>query len=105
MADPLLRRRALSDPDLFRLRDSEALRKLLRALHRRSLPFLAPPAASSPDRDRLGPLCVLAALARVALEENARDGYRALERGVALTPVRTLGLAWKGCAVVSGQED
>jgi phytoene synthase len=37
----------------------------------------------------------MAAIYRTLLDEIARDGYRVLERRVALTPIRKLWLAWR----------
>lgn len=93
-----LARRGISPTDLLRRCDGEPLRDLLGALHRRSLAFLDLPASlPSSERTRLRSLCVLAALARATLEEIARDGYRVLDHGVELTPLRKLWLAWRGC--------
>jgi 15-cis-phytoene synthase len=38
---------------------------------------------------------IMAAIYRTLLEEIARDGYRVLDRRIALTPLRKLWIAWK----------
>ncbi len=37
----------------------------------------------------------MAAIYRALLDEIARDGYRVLDRRIALTPIRKLWIAWK----------
>lgn len=90
-----LARHGLAESEVLQLRESEALRDVLAALHERSARLLVPgPTVPPGARARLAPLFALAAIARTTLEEVARDGYRALDRGVTLTPVRKLWLAW-----------
>lgn len=90
-----LARRGLAETEVLLLRENEALRDVLAALHEHSVRLLALPAILPPStRAGLVPLFALAAIARTTLEEVARDGYRVLDRGVALTPVRKLWLAW-----------
>ena len=47
------------------------------------------------DRERSAPGLVMAAIYRTLLDEIARDGYRVLDRRIALTPLRKLWIAWK----------
>ncbi|MEO6929023.1 MAG: squalene synthase HpnD, partial [Casimicrobiaceae bacterium] len=37
----------------------------------------------------------MAAIYRTLLDEIARDGYRVLDRRIALTPLRKLWIAWR----------
>jgi 15-cis-phytoene synthase len=71
--------------ELFRLQAERA-----RACYRRALGLLA-------DEDRHGQRSgiVLATLHLSLLDEMERDGYRLLERQVALTPLRKLWIAWR----------
>jgi phytoene synthase len=52
--------------------------------------------AQLPDRDRKAQRAglAMAAIYRTLLDEIARDGYRVLDRRVALTPLRKLWIAW-----------
>ncbi|HET9470005.1 MAG TPA: squalene/phytoene synthase family protein, partial [Usitatibacter sp.] len=47
------------------------------------------------DRRNQRPGLVMAAIYRALLEEIRRDGYRVLDRRIALTPLRKLWIAWK----------
>jgi phytoene synthase len=53
--------------------------------------------ASLPSADRRAqrPGLVMAAIYRTLLDEIERDGYRVLDRRIALTPLRKLWIAWK----------
>ena len=44
---------------------------------------------------RSGPGLIMAAIYRTLLDEIERDGYRVLDRRIALTPLRKLWIAWK----------
>ena len=50
-----------------------------------------------PDEDRRAqrPGLIMAAIYRALLDEIERDGYRVLDRRIALTPLRKLWIAWK----------
>ncbi|MGF1527608.1 MAG: squalene/phytoene synthase family protein [Candidatus Competibacterales bacterium] len=61
----------------------------IRAYHRRALEQLP-----AEDRYGLRPLLINGRLTEAWLDEVAADGYRLLERGIALTPLRQLWLAW-----------
>lgn len=41
------------------------------------------------------PGLIMAAIYRALLAEIRRDGYRVLDRRIALTPIRKLWIAWK----------
>ena len=47
------------------------------------------------DRKRQRAGIAMAAIYRTLLDEIARDGYRVLERRIALTPLRKLWIAWR----------
>jgi len=90
MADFTLTRQSLYEPET-----SVALRALLTVQARRVREQLQRAESLLPgvDRQRQRPGLVLAALCRAALDEMERDGFRVLERRVALTPLRKLGIA------------
>jgi phytoene synthase len=47
------------------------------------------------DRRAQRPGLVMAAIYQALLDEIERDGYRVLDRRIALTPLRKLWIAWK----------
>jgi phytoene synthase len=47
------------------------------------------------DRRKQRPGLIMAAIYRTLLDEIERDGYRVLDRRIALTPLRKLWIAWK----------
>src|SRR4029077_9946607 len=47
------------------------------------------------DRRAQRPGLIMAAIYRTLLDEIERDGYRVLDRRIALTPLRKLWIAWK----------
>ena len=61
-----------------------------RAWYDRALAQLAPG-----DRRAQRASLAMAAIYRTLLDEIARDGYRVLERRIALTPIRKLWIAWR----------
>ena len=57
---------------------------------------VAAPAQLAPeDRRSQRAGLAMAAIYRALLDEIARDGYRVLDRRIALTPIRKLWIAWK----------
>ncbi|MFO1283400.1 MAG: presqualene diphosphate synthase HpnD [Burkholderiales bacterium] len=92
-----LARHAVAPSSLLRGRVDPGFRELMafevgRALgwYDRALAQLAPE-----DRRAQRAGIAMAAIYRTLLDEIARDGYRVLERRVALTPIRKLWIAWK----------
>jgi phytoene synthase len=47
------------------------------------------------DRKAQRPGIIMASIYRTLLDEIERDGYRVLDRRIALTPLRKLWIAWK----------
>jgi phytoene synthase len=61
-----------------------------RAWYQRALEKLAPA-----DRRAQRPGLIMAAIYRTLLDEIERDGFRVLDRRIALTPLRKFAIAWK----------
>lgn len=92
-----LARFAVTEADLFSGRVSPAFRALMgfqatraRNLYRAALAKL-PPADCRAQRPGL----VMAAIYRTLLDEIEADGFRVLDRRIALTPLRKLWIAWR----------
>jgi phytoene synthase len=80
---------------LFAPESSVALRALLTVQARRAREQFQRAESLLPERDRPGQRAglILAALYQARLDEMERDGFRVLERRVALTPLRKLWIA------------
>ena len=80
--------RGETTPEFFTLMAFEVERA--RSWHQQAL-------AQLPDRDRRAQRAgvAMAAIYRALLDEIERDGYRVLERRIALTPLRKLWIAWR----------
>jgi 15-cis-phytoene synthase len=85
-AEDILARR--EDPRFSALMAFEADRAI--GYYERACERLAPE-----DRRRQRAGLIMAAIYRATLEEIRRDGYRVLDRRIALTPLRKLWIAWK----------
>jgi phytoene synthase len=92
-----LQRFRVNDADVLACRHTPAFESLLAFEIERTLRQLDEALARLPAIDRAAqlPSVILARLARAQLEEVGRDGYRVLERRVALTPLRKLWIAWR----------
>jgi phytoene synthase len=90
MGDFQVSRQALHAPET-----SVALRALLTAQARRSREYLRRALEQLPGQDRYRQRAglILAAIYQATLDETERDGFRVLERRVALTPLRKLWIA------------
>jgi 15-cis-phytoene synthase len=92
-----LRRFGATESDMLACRHTPALESLLAYAAERARRLLDDADAHLPDCDRANQLPgqIQAALARVHLDEINADGYRTIERRLALTPIRKLWIAWK----------
>ena len=98
------RRRSLRTPSpaVLRAREEPGFRELMafeveraRAWYDRAMGQLAPR-----DRKAQRASLAMAAIYRALLDEIARDGYRVLDRRIALTPLRKLWIAWRTARAV-----
>jgi phytoene synthase len=92
-----LRRFRVAPSDILRARHSDAFVELMRFEVGRALERYDDALTKLPRIDRHAQRAgiALAAIDRALLAEIARDGYRVLERRVALTPLRKLWIAWR----------
>ncbi len=92
-----LRRFGVSETDILAGRHTLAFATLMRFEVDTALHYLDDALTELPHADRAHQLpgLVMAALARAQLDEIRRDGYRVLERHLALTPLRKLWIAWR----------
>ena len=81
--------------DVLRARASPAFVELMRFQTERARAWYDAALAALPDRDRHAQRAglAMAAIYRTLLDEIARDGYRVLDRRIALTPLRKLWIA------------
>ena len=81
--------------DVLRARASPAFVELMRFQTERARAWYDAAFAALPDRDRHAQRAglAMAAIYRTLLDEIARDGYRVLDRRIALTPLRKLWIA------------
>lgn len=98
-----LRRFGLAPHDLRAPTPPDPLARLLAFETARADQWLgeALDALPAADRRRLLPLTILARIERATLRELARDGAHLLERGVTLTPLRKLWIAWRSARLSS----
>jgi len=91
-----LRRFGVAEDDVLACRHTPAFEALMAHETGRATQLFDEAIARLPERDRARQLpgLIQAAIARMQLDEMRRDGYRALERHVALTPMRKLWIAW-----------
>ena len=92
-----LARFGLSVQDVLDRSDGEAFTKLMafQAERARSYYDLAFSKLAPEDRASQRAGLIMAAIYRTLLEEIERDGFRVLDRRVALTPLRKLWIAWR----------
>ena len=90
-----LARFGVAPSDVLRARPSPAFVELMRFETERARAWYDAAFAALPERDRHGQRAglAMAAIYRTLLDEIARDGYRVLDRRIALTPLRKLWLA------------
>jgi phytoene synthase len=83
--------------DILHARHSEAFHRLMLFQIERAERYYDQALAQLPKQDRKAqrPGLVMAAIYRTLLDEIRRDGCRALERRIALTPLRKLWIAWR----------
>lgn len=83
--------------DITGARHSEAFAALMRRQARRTESYYGRALEALPAEDRRAqrPGLILAAIQRSLLAEIEGDGFRVLERRVALTPLRRLWIAWR----------
>jgi 15-cis-phytoene synthase len=81
--------------DVLRARSSPAFVDLMRFQTERARAWYDAAFAALPARDRHAQRAglAMAAIYRTLLDEIARDGYRVLDRRIALTPLRKLWIA------------
>ena len=92
-----LARFGVSPSSILRRQPAEGFPALMAFQGDRAKTWLDRAMAKLAPRDRRAQRASLAmaAIYRTLLDEIARDGYRVLERRVALTPIRKLWLAWR----------
>jgi phytoene synthase len=90
-----LARFGVAASDVLRARPSPAFVELMRFETERARAWYGAAFAALPERDRHAQRAglAMAAIYRTLLDEIARDGYRVLDRRIALTPLRKLWLA------------
>ena len=90
-----LARFGVAPSDVLRARHSDAFVALMRFQVERARAWYDRALAKLPARDRRAQRAglAMAAIYRTLLEEIARDGYRVLDRRIALTPLRKLWIA------------
>jgi phytoene synthase len=90
-----LARFGVAPSDVLRARHSDAFVALMRFQVERARAWYDRALARLPARDRRAQRAglAMAAIYRTLLEEIARDGYRVLDRRIALTPLRKLWIA------------
>jgi phytoene synthase len=92
-----LARFGIAPEDLLQGRGGERFVELMRfqAERARSYYDLAQSRLAPEDRVAQRPGLIMAAIYRTLLDEIERDGFRVLDRRVALTPLRKLWIAWR----------
>jgi phytoene synthase len=87
----------VSEADLLHRQMSENFRRLMEFQYQRAEQTYAEALALLPAADRKAqrPGLIMAAIYRTLLREIRQDGFRVLDRRIALTPLRKLWLAWK----------
>ena len=92
-----LRRHGVTEADLLARRHTPAFEALMAHATQQALDLFDQALALLPPADypKQLPGRILAELARAQLEEIRRDGYRVLERKLALTPLRKLWIAYR----------
>jgi len=92
-----LARFGLDGRGLLEHRDDERFRSLMAFQADRAISYYELARSRLPPEDRRQQRAglVMAAIYRALLDEIRRDGFRVLDRRVALTPLRKLWLAWK----------
>jgi len=87
----------LTAADILNARQTESFARLMQFQAERARRCYDEALAALPPEDRRAqrPGLVMAAIYRTLLDEIARDGYRVLDRRVALTPLRKLWIAWR----------
>ena len=84
-------------PSVLQREGGDALVALMKDQVARTRRWYARALDALPDEDRRAqrPGLIMAAIYRALLDEIERDGYRVLDRRIALTPLRKLWIAWK----------
>ncbi|HUJ00448.1 MAG TPA: presqualene diphosphate synthase HpnD [Usitatibacter sp.] len=92
-----LARFGLGADDILARREDERFRSLMAFQADRAVSYyeLARSRLAPEDRASQRAGLIMAAIYRALLEEIRRDGYRVLDRRIALTPIRKLWIAWK----------
>jgi phytoene synthase len=92
-----LARFSVSADDILRARHTEPFEDLMRFQVERALDHYRAALAALPPVDRKAQRAglVMAAIYRKLLEEIRADGFRVLDRRIALTPLRKLWTAWR----------
>jgi len=92
-----LARFGVPEADILRARHSDAFTRLMTFQVERAEAQYAKALALLPREDARAqrPGLIMAAIYRALLAEIRRDGYRVLDRRIALTPIRKLWIAWK----------
>ena len=92
-----MRQYGVSDADIFSRKATPALTSLMAFQVERARAYYAKAFAALPARDRRAqrPGLMMAAVYRALLAEIERDGYRVLDRRVALAPLYKAWIAWK----------
>lgn len=87
----------VSAADLFQRRMTPEFTSLMRLQVERARAFYAKALAALPASDRRPqrPGLIMAAIYRTLLDEIERDGFRVLDRRIALTPLHKAWIAWK----------
>ena len=86
----------VGEADLLQRQMSENFRRLMEFQYQRAEQTYAEALALLPTADRKAqrPGLIMATIYRTLLQEIRQDGYRVLDRRIALTPLRKLWLAW-----------
>ena len=86
----------VGEADLLQRQMSENFRRLMEFQYQRAEQTYAEALALLPAADRKAqrPGLIMATIYRTLLQEIRQDGYRVLDRRIALTPLRKLWLAW-----------
>ena len=92
-----LARHGVSPSSILRAREEPGFRDLMAFQVERALGWYDRALGQLPPEDRRAQRTglAMAAIYRALLDEIARDGYRVLDRRIALTPIRKLWIAWK----------
>ena len=92
-----LARFGITETDLVSARMSDRFVQLMEFQYQRAIQTYAEALALLPAADRKAqrPGLIMAAIYRALLEEIRADGFRVLDRRIALTPLRKLWIAWR----------